>query len=210
MTLHDVSVPLREGMPIWPGSTGYSRRLALGIARGDGVNASVITMDVHTGTHIDAPLHFVEDGSDTEGISLDTLIGPATVADVGDAESITGDYLANLGIPHDCTRLILKTRNSTYWQSDSESFRDDFVALTGDAAVWVVDRGIKLIGVDYLSVQRYSDGPEVHLHLLRNDVVIVEGLNLIDVLPGPYELNCLPLRLQGSEGAPARVILRSL
>ena len=113
-------------------------------------------------------------------------------------------------LPNGTTRLLLHTRNSELWERGVTEFRKDFVALTSDAAQWLVDQGIRLIGVDYLSVHRYGDGPLTHQILLRAGIIIVEGLNLTDVAPGKYELICLPLRLDGADGAPARAVLRKL
>jgi arylformamidase len=160
--------------------------------------------NVHTGTHIDAPLHHLPDGLSAADISLDALIGPAVVVDLSEIDVVTAETLERLNLSASTQRLLLRTRNSRLWVEGVREFRTDYVALTADAAQWIVDHGIRLIGMDYLSVQRYHDGPETHLILLRAGVVIVEGLNLA----GEYELICLPLRLVGAEGAPARAILR--
>jgi arylformamidase len=137
-------------------------------------------------------------------------VGEAYVADLPDVETITASSLEHLALPPGVTRLLLRTRNSALWAGEMGAFREDYTALTSDAAQWVVDRGIRLIGVDYLSVQHYHDGPLTHQILLHAEVVILEGLNLGHVAPGEYELLCLPLKLVGADGAPARAILRTL
>lgn len=205
----DISVGLENGMVAWPGSIGYHHEWLGRIGPDSASNNSKIVTDVHIGTHVDAPLHFVEGGGTVEAMPLDVLVGPAWVADLLDVEgAITAAALAGAGIPDGTERLLLRTRNSALWRGGHEAFHEDFVALASDAAQWVVDQGIRLVGVDYLSVQRFHDGPETHRILLGAEVVAVEGLNLYAVAPGSYELIVLPLKLVGAEGAPARAILR--
>jgi arylformamidase len=206
----DISLTISSDLPHWPGSprTELSRRRDLG--RGDAVNDSVLLCSVHTGTHVDAPLHFLADGADVTRLSLDALIGPAAVAALPDVDVIMPADLDALKLPVDTQRLLLRTRNSEGWRREDRNFRTDFVALTADAARWVVAQGIRLIGVDYLSVQIFRGDPQTHIVLLQAGVVIVEGLNLAEVAPGSYELICLPLKLAGAEGAPARAVLRRL
>lgn len=205
----DISVGVSSKLPTWPGSpeAEFARRLDLD--RGDIANDTTIKMSVHTGTHVDAPLHFISEGSSVDKMCLDVLVGKAIVADVGNIDVITPEILEGLQLPSGVERLIIRTRNSQLWGKES-NFKSDFVALTAEAAQWVVNQGIRLIGVDYLSVQRFNDGPETHIILLKSEVVIIEGLNLTNVIPGEYELICLPIKLEGVEAAPARVILRSL
>lgn len=206
----DISVTVHPGMPVWPGSAGFQIAFSRQIATGDHANVSVLTQDVHVGTHVDAPLHFVDGAATVDRMALETLIGPAQVVYLPEVEAITAETLEGLTLAPGTTRLLFRTRNSRLWAAGDSVFREDFVALTADAAQWVVDHGITLVGVDYLSVQRYHDGPETHQILLRAGVVIVEGLNLDGVEPGPYELICLPVKLLGAEGAPARAVLRAL
>lgn len=209
--LIDISVPLDEDLPIWPGSPGFELDSLKRIEDGAEANVSRLTCDVHTGTHIDAPRHFVNDGISVDEIPLDVLVGPSIVVQVlGEVEAVTAEVLKHLNIPNDTDRLLLRTQNSTLWSSRPASFQRDYVALTPDAAQWVVDFGIQCLGVDYLSVQRYDDGPETHQILLQNNVVIIEGLNLKNAEPGKYELICMPIKLKGGDGAPARVGIRSL
>mgnify|MGYP003596249269 FL=1 len=204
----DISLAISPDLPRWPGSplTELTRRRDMG--RGDPVNDSTLVCGVHVGTHVDAPLHFLADGADVTHLALDALIGPAVVAFLPDVDAVTADDLEALKLPADTRRLLLRTRNSESWQRGDRDFHADFVALTADAARWVVARGIRLIGVDYLSVQIFQGDPATHIALLQAQVVIVEGLNLFQVAPGNYELICLPLKLAGAEGAPARAVLR--
>lgn len=210
MTYVDVSVEVYDQLPVWPGSPAIQFERSLALDSGDIANDTTLNFSVHTGTHIDAPLHFFPNGKSVDQISLDTLIGPAYLAEVPkDAESITLTVLEQLALPDGVRRLLLKTRNSNLWISGVQEFEPDFVALTVEAAQWVVNRGIEVIGIDYLSIQRFCDGPETHQILLGAEVVVIEGLNLSQVLPGQYDLFCLPLKLKGIEGAPARVVLKS-
>jgi len=206
----DISVPLYPDMPVWPGSVGIQLMQTARLDKGDRVNNSKLICDVHIGTHIDAPLHYIKDGKSIEQLKLEDLIGPAVVAHLPEAEIITKNVLEELSLPEDTRRLLLRTRNSSLWETGSHRFQTNYVALTQDAAQWIVDHDICLIGVDYLSVQRYGEGSQTHEILLSAGVIIVEGLNLVRVESGMYELICLPLKLVGSEGAPARAVLRKM
>ncbi|MCZ6570045.1 MAG: cyclase family protein [Deltaproteobacteria bacterium] len=208
--LIDISVPLHSGIPVWPGSTGYLLTQTSCLDNGDASMNSMLDMDVHVGTHVDAPCHFIPGAASSEALPLEALIGPACVALLEDAEVVTPELLSGLDLAPNVERLLLKTRNSELWEKGESEFRSDFVALTADAARWLVDRGIVLIGIDYLSVQRFGDPPLTHEILLRSGMVVLEGLNLAGAAPGRYELICLPLRLVGSNGAPARAVLRPL
>ncbi len=201
-------MPLRPQMPIWPGSVGLRLTQIMRLDAGDSANVSRLECDVHVGTHVDAPRHLVKNGCTVEQLSLDTLIGPAFVAYLPDVHVITAGDLAALVIPSGTKRLLIRTRNSELLASGVAEFRKDYVALSADASQWVVDHNIRLIGIDYLSVQRYDDSPLTHEILLGRSVIILEGLNLASVQPGTYELICLPICLVGAEGAPARAVLR--
>ncbi|MFM6192410.1 MAG: cyclase family protein [Planktothrix sp.] len=203
----DISVPLQSGIPVWPGSTGFRLFQTMRMDAGEVANVSQLETDVHIGTHVDAPWHFVSGGKTVEQLSLEVLIGTAVVAHLPQINAVTPEDLEALALPPNTQRLLLRTRNSQLWANKVSEFQTDFVALTADAAQWVVNQGIQLIGVDYLSVQRYYDSPLTHEILLGAGVVIVEGLNLTDVTPGLYDLVCLPLKLVGSDGAPARAVL---
>jgi arylformamidase len=203
-TLTDISVPIRERMPIYDRNPGVRLERALSIPRGDTANVSRLELGVHTGTHLDAPLHFFEGGADAAAIPLEPLVGEAYVAD-GTAlhGPIDADSIRSCDIPEGAERVLLKTPNGRLWERDE--FTRDFIRLNGSGARLVVDRGIRLIGLEYLSI----GDEEAHRVLLDAGVVALEGLDLRDVTPGWYELLCLPLRVPGSDGAPARAVLRT-
>lgn len=205
----DISMPLEDGVVAWPGSIGYSRRLVSSLESGDPVNASVIEMDVHTGTHVDAPLHFIAGGGATEGLLFEDLVGPALVADVRGTSVIQEAHLRAAGVTRGVRRVLLKTDNHRA-RSTAGGFDPEYAALDASSSSYLVSIGVRLVGIDYLSIQRFSDGPEVHNQLLSGGVVILEGIILDHVQPGSYRLICLPILLSGSEGAPARAVLEPL
>ena len=210
MKIHDVSVLVHEGMPIWPGDPKLSMHLASSIAKGGVANVTRIEMGAHTGTHMDAPFHFRANGYTVDKLPLDVLIGPCRVFDLTNLTGhITQTALEKCDLGG-VTRALFKTRNSLRWANDSHEFDRGFVAIAADAAKHLVECGVKLIGVDYLSVEAfYSKSFPVHDTLLGAGVVIIEGLNLAGVSAGDYELIALPIKLKGADGAPARVVLRS-
>ncbi|MDQ3874859.1 MAG: cyclase family protein [Actinomycetota bacterium] len=198
-----MSVSIRDGMFHYPDNPGVTLRRACSFAGGDEVNITELDFGAHTATHVDAPVHFLEDGDGAEKLPLEKMIGTADVVDGTSIQQgpIDATALAGLEIPDDCTRLVLKTRNSELWALDH--FTRDFVRLDEGGARYIVDRGIELIALDYLSI----GDPDAHRALLSNGVVPLEGLDLREVEPGRYTLLCLPLKLVGSDGAPARVVL---
>jgi arylformamidase len=206
----DISLPLHPDMPVWPGSGAFRLHRTESLEAGDEYNVSRLECDLHTGSHVDAPWHCLEDGRTVEHLPLDTLIGAAVVAYLPEAEAVTADDLVSLGIAPGTKRLLLRTRNSELWAAGATEFTNEYVALTADAAQWVVEHDIRLVGVDYFSVQQYNDDSLTHQILLRANVIVLEGLNLAGVRPGEYELICLPLKLVGAEGAPVRAVLRPL
>lgn len=212
MSIIDITLPLYEGMVAWPGSIGLTHQWVKRIERGDSSNDSVIKADIHLGTHVDAPLHFIDDGESVEKMALEVLCGPAFVVELCGVAEVGSKELNGLELPEDVTRLLIKTDNSRYWGKTGEqrAFKPDFVALTEDGARWLVDRGIRLVGIDYLSVGPYPDGSKVHRELLGAGLVLLEGINLFDVSESLYELTCLPLKIRGAEGAPARAVLRTI
>jgi arylformamidase len=200
--LLDVSVPVDERLPTWPGDPTFSRRLDSSIADGADANVSELCCGVHTGTHVDAPNHFIDGAGGIETIDVGALVGPALVVDVGDAKAIDSNVLAEIELDG-AERVLFRSRNGRLWEQDD--FASEFVALTPDGAQILVDAGVRLIGVDYLSV----GDAETHRILLGARIVCLEGLDLRLVEPGRYELFCGPIKLVGSDGAPARVLLQS-
>jgi arylformamidase len=206
--LIDISLRLTPGLPAWPGGLGYARSITSSFERGDDVNVSAITMDVHCGTHVETALHFIDGGEPLEATPLDAFVGPAQVVDVGEADAVDAKLLDELVDP-ECERLLIRSRNSERWAA-ATAFEPDYVALTLDAAAWIAARRMRLVGVDYLSVQRYDDSPETHRVLMRAGVAILEGVDLSRAEAGTYRLTCLPLWLADAEAAPARAILETL
>jgi arylformamidase len=203
----DISAPVSPSMPTFEGDPPVDFELAKSLARGDVCNLTRIDMGAHSGTHIDAPIHFVAGGSGSEAISLDAVIGPAWVVDARDQPgAITADDLARLTIPREETRILFRTPNSRLWEVPG--FQTSFVGLDVSAAEALVARRTTLVGIDYLSIAPFGDPTPTHRALLSAGVVVLEGLDLRAVEPGPYELVCLPLRIVGSDGAPARALLR--
>jgi arylformamidase len=166
-----------------------------------------LEISAHTGTHVDAPAHFVQGGAGVDTLDLNALVGLALVTEARDADALTADVLAELAIPLGTERVLFRTRNSNLWARGAQAFDEDFVAITEDGARWLVERGIRLVGVDYLSVAPFSASIPTHQMLLRAGIVLLEGVNLSDVRPGMYQLVCLPLKIDGVDGAPARAIL---
>jgi arylformamidase len=177
------------------------------IASGDNANVSQISMSCHTGTHVDAPDHFLNNGKTVESLSLDLLIGRAYVLHLPDVNLITASVLMNADIPPRTRRLLFKTRNSDFWANGNKEFQTDFVGISVDAAELLVDRNVKVVGIDYLSIAPFKQGKPVHTILLDAGMVVIEGLDLSRVSQGRYTLHCLPLKLGGADGAPTRAIL---
>lgn len=211
MKIYDITVPIRAGMPVYEGDPGVKVEAWSAFAKGDSSNVSMLNFGAHTGTHVDAPAHFIEGANTIDKLPLETLIGAARVLRVpDDVMEINSDFLASCEL-NGVERVIFHTRNSTFW--DGEGFRKDFTHLLPEAAELLVNNGIKLVGTDYLSIEKFHSGHHrTHLTLLSRGVVIVEGLNLSDVPAGDYELICLPLRIADGvgDGAPARVVLRTM
>ena len=177
-------------------------------ANGDIATMTQLQFCAHTGTHCDAPRHFI-DGPGIETLDLETLIGPCYVADLQHCHRyVTAADLAALSLPFACRRLLLKTKNSVLWQNPCHQFQQDFIALSEDAADWIVEHGIELVGVDYLSVAPFADPEPVHVRLLSAGVIALEALDLRMINSGSYELICLPIKVLGSDGAPARGFAR--
>lgn len=203
----DVSVPVRSGMVHWPDDPPVELVRIMDVAKGDPATVSRLSLGVHSGTHVDAPVHFLADGAGVDAIPLDRLLGEARVVEVGDGPSIGVAQLLAVD-PRPGERLLLKTRNSTRgWTTDR--FLPDFVHLSREAAALLAERQVRTVGIDYLSIAGMEEGGPTHVALLEKGICIIEGLDLSSAAPGSYELICLPLRLAGSDGAPARVLLRA-
>ena len=209
MIFHDVSVLISDELPIWPGDPGISVKLTSSLNRGDNANVSLIKMGVHTGTHIDAPFHFEPNGKTIDQLPIEVLIGPCRVIEVLHVnESIDLSVLKKLDLGGS-VRILFKTRNSRWWENNETEFRKNFVYLSEEGARYLIEQGVKLVGIDYLSIEQFKTlNHETHHLLLRNQVIIIEGLNLSGVTEGEYELMALPLKLKGADGSPARVVLR--
>ncbi len=210
MPIYDITVPIRSGMPIYEGDPALNIEPWSALANGDSANVSFLHLGAHTGTHVDAPAHFIAGANRIDSLPLEVLIGPARVIRVPDDRTeIDPDFLSSCDLDN-VERVLFRTRNSGLW---SESFRKDFTHLLPEAAEMLVEQGVKLVGTDYLSIEKFHSGHHrTHLTLLSNRVVIVEGLNLSEVPPGDYELICLPLKIAegAGDGAPARAVLRTI
>jgi arylformamidase len=203
MQIVDVSVPIHAGMHVYDRNPGVRIERVLSMDEGEAANVSRIEFGAHTGTHVDAPLHFLPDGAGAEQIPLEPLIGDAVVVDATSlGADIDADALATLALPPEGTeRVLFKTPNSRMWEETA--FRRGFIRFLGSGAQVLVDRGVRLVGIDYLSI---GDG-DAHRILLGAGIVPLEGLDLRAVEPGAWRLCCLPLRVVGSDGAPARAVL---
>src|SRR4051812_15265454 len=205
--IYDVTVPITNSMPVWPSDPPVQLTPQSHKSRDNShtVRLTKIEMGSHTGTHIDAPWHFVPNGRRLNEIPIETLVGPATVISINNPISIARADIENLSL-QGIERILFKTENSRHWSETR--FYENFVYLEPEAARVLVDHGMKLVGIDYLSIDKFrSEKHPSHFVLLERDVVIVEGLNLSKVNPGPYRMTALPLHLQDADGAPTRVIL---
>lgn len=206
MKLIDITVPLDANLPSYPGDTPFTLEAIKRISRGDSSNTSALHMSAHAGTHVDAPRHFFDDGAGIDALPLEILMGRTRVAEMTSRSGIGADELADLDLTDD-VRVLFKTSNSRLW--GSPDFHKNYVGVTASGAEYLIAHGIKVVGVDYLSVEEFKEpGAPVHHVLLGGGAIVIEGLNLRDVEPGIYEMICLPLRVVGADGAPARVLLR--
>ncbi|HEY6045330.1 MAG TPA: cyclase family protein [Pyrinomonadaceae bacterium] len=210
MPIYDITVPIRAGMPIYEGDPAVEIQAWSAFAKGNSSNVSFLHMGAHTGTHVDAPAHFIEGAKRIDTLPMETLIGRARVVRVPDELTEIDQNFLNSCQLDQVERILFHTRNSAFW---NESFRKDFTHLLPEAAEQLVKQGIKLVGTDYLSIEKFHSGHHrTHLTLLAKGVVIVEGLDLTGVPEGDYELICLPLKIAdgAGDGAPARVVLRTI
>ena len=210
MKLIDISIPLSDNLPVWPGDPQIAMHWISEIKNGDESNVSKLEMSVHTGTHIDAPLHFIIDGNSVDQIPVSILIGEVVVIEVPkDVKIITETFLETLPFKMP-ERVLFKTKNSLIWKAKNSKFVSDFVAVSATGAQWLVEHGARLVGIDYLSIAPFDDTVCTHEILLGSGIVVIENLDLSEVSPGEYRLICLPLNLIGREASPARVVLEIL
>jgi arylformamidase len=207
MRVYDITLTISPEMPTWPGDPNIVLEQVEKIEDGGVANITRLNISAHTGTHVDAPCHFLSDGNSVENLSLRTLTGRAYVLHLPNVDRITPAVLETAGIPPRTRRVLFKTRNSDYWAKNVKDFQRDYVAISPEGAEFLVDKGVKLVGVDYLSVAPFDQTRPTHEILLKAGVVIVEGLDLSQVAQGRYTMYCLPLKLAHSDGAPARAIL---
>ena len=210
MKVYDISLPISSELVSWPGDPSPKLIKVLSIDQGDACNVTKLEMGVHTGTHIDSPNHFIEGGITTDSMELEVLMGKCLVIEITSKSNVQVSDLFDFEIGK-YERLLLKTKNSVHWENGSKKFDKNFIALSLEAAEYLVKSGIKLIGIDYLSIEAYGVREhKVHHHLLNNQIAILEGLNLSKVDSGEYELICLPLKLVDCDGAPVRAILKDV
>jgi arylformamidase len=207
MRMYDISVGISPEMPVWPGDPSVVIERVKEIAKGEDANVSRLECGVHVGTHVDAPIHFIDGSSGVETIPLRVLIGRAYVVHLPKATVIDEITLERSGIPPRTRRVLFRTSNSNYWVQGERKFKKDFVAIDASGASWLVRKKVQLVGIDYLSIAPFKASVETHRILLENGVVVVEGLDLSEVSQGRYTIYCLPLKIIGSDGAPARTIL---
>jgi arylformamidase len=207
MKIYDITVGITPDMPVWPNNPAVELERMNKIEEGANSNVSRLALGVHTGTHVDAPVHFVPGATGVDALPLNVLMGRALVIHLSRTKRITADDLDGALVPPSTRRLLIRTRNSSLWAKGEKTFQTDYVAIEPSAAEWLVDRGVELVGVDYLSVAPWKESGPTHRILLKAGVVVVEGLNLSKIKAGRYELTCLPLKLVGSDGSPCRAIL---
>lgn len=207
--LIDVSVPVAAGMLIYPDDPRPTVDRVSDMERGASSNLSIITMSTHTGTHVDPPLHFVREGAAIDRLPLDVFVGPAHVADLRGASVIDGSALDAAAIPTGIERLLFLTDHSARWGDvPAPSFPEAYAAVTHGGAAWLIERGVRLVGTDFISIEAADDDTfPVHSALLGSGMVIVEGLDLREVPPGPCRFTCLPLKIRDGDGGPARAFV---
>jgi arylformamidase len=205
--IYDISVPVSEATVTWPGDPEISLKNILNISSGNSCNLTNISMGAHTGTHIDAPNHFIRDGNTSDSIPLEIFVGDCLVAEFTGVPEIDIAFIKTLNLKG-IERILFKTKNSL--QRNSNKFNEDFISLSYKAALYLIEKKIKLIGIDYLSIESFhaKPGNPVHMELLENNIVILENINLSGINPGIYELICLPVFFKGIEASPVRAILR--
>lgn len=207
MKIWDVTLTITEEMPVWPGDPQPQLIQKMQLEKGDIATVTYISMGAHTGTHVDAPCHFVQGGGGVETLALEILVGPALVVEALGVSMITREVLEGQEIPEGTERLLIKTDNSEAWKRGITEFDTSYVAIDEGGAKFLVERGVKLVGVDGLSVAPFDAVVPTHEVILGAKIIVIEGLNLSEVVAGTYTLCCLPIKIAGSDGAPARTIL---
>ncbi len=211
MKIYDISVPITTSMPVWPGDPSVDLVQVSSIAKGDSANVTRMAMGVHTGTHIDAPKHFIDSGNTVGKIPLQKLIGVALVVEISPETAVIDEAVLKahpvIEQLKEVNKVLFKTRNSNLWGKIPARFNPDYVAIDTSGAQYLQQFNLDLIGIDYLSIAPYADTEKPHQILLSEECILLEGLNLLGVPGGIYELICLPLNIPGCEGAPARAIL---
>jgi len=208
MRIHDISLTITPDLPTWPGDPRVELSRIQQIEDGSDANVSRMSIGVHTGTHVDAPYHFMKDGTTVDTLPLEVLIGAVQVVELGnEIETISAGALEKAGLIPGVSRILFKTRNSSIWTKGNQPFQKDFVALDASGAKFLVAQKIQLVGIDYLSIAPFNDPVPTHQILLKAGIVVIEGVDLSQINAGVYQLACLPLKLGATEGAPARVVL---
>lgn len=206
MKIIDISVSIDKNIPVWPTASKPQYQQNLSLKKGHSANDSTLHMNLHTGTHIDAPSHFIKNGKTVDSLDPKIFIGPVFVAHFPKAKEIGVEELKKLKTPKNTERILFKTSNSALWGGTSK-FNKNYVGITTGGAKWLTKNNFKLIGVDYLSIAKYDDAVKVHCILLGKGVVLLEGIDLSKVKSGVYNLMCLPIKLANLEAAPVRAIL---
>jgi arylformamidase len=205
MTLYDATLLIHEGMLTFPGDPPFSMETVFERRKGDPFNLALMKVGTHLGTHVDPPAHYVEGGATVDAIPPEVMVGPGVILDMKSRPCVDRQALAE-SWTEDYRRVLLKTDNSP--KLLKQDFDEDFVALTQDGAEFLVERGVKLVGIDYLSIEKYmTPGAPVHHILISAGVLIVEGLYLADIPAGPCQIYCLPMKIKGGDGAPARILI---
>lgn len=211
MKTYDITFPISENVPVYEGDPNVKIEVASSFAKGDHANVTQLCCGAHTATHVDAPNHFIDGTRRVHELDLEKLIGNCRVVEIDD--SVTAIEPEHLGNLENVERILFKTRNSAFWNEPEKGFRKDFTYISPGAARILADAGMKLVGIDYLSVEKFGSGDfATHITLLEKEIVIIEGLDLREVSAGDYELICLPLKIisETGDGAPARAVLRQL
>jgi arylformamidase len=207
MRVYDVTLTISPDLPTWPGDPKLGLERVEKIEDGGQSNVTWLSMSAHMGTHVDAPYHYLSDGMTIEKMAIKALIGRAYVLHLPDVDRITPEIIEEASIPPRTRRVLFRTRNSEFWARKELDFQRDYVAITAEGAEYLVDKGVKLVGIDYLSIAPFEHTRLTHEIFLNAGVIIVEGLDLSGVAQGRYTLYCLPLKLSGADAAPARAVL---